>query len=575
MFVALNNGNGTFQAPQLAVADLGVNSGWRVDQHPRFLADLTGDGRADIVGFGDAGVWVALNNGNGTFQAPQFVLQDFGHASNQSPIKHVFVLMLENRSFDHMLGFSGITGTDAATGQPTTIDGLKGTESNSFEGRTSTVETGATDVMAKGPGHNFLDVLEQLCGPGAVYPSGGPYPPVDNSGFVSNYVKHADANSAGDVMKCFSPSQLPVLNVLAREFVVCDHWFSSMPGPTGPNRMFAHAATCGVFDDGPSNAEIFGTFLPGGGFKFRGGNIFDQLEKAGVKYRIYANDSFPDVAEHDGISWLFDGREFEDFAKDLRKSSFDAGYVFIEPSYDALDHYEDGNSQHPSGSVAAGERFIKATYEAIRNSPVWEKSLLIITWDEHGGFYDHVIPPSAPGTEERGRDHGFTFEQLGPRVPAIVVSPLIPRNLIEHRPFDHTAIPATLRRVFNLPALGERDGLSGGVDQLAGLVARTDAPLTLPGVTPAGVAALAPTPLSAKIAPRHPAELLSDDPEGNKAALLHSAVVQHLQVAPPEQHAAIRARVQLLKTNADAFAYLKEVEQLVRAKRVQAGLVHA
>jgi phospholipase C len=517
-----------------------------------------------------------------------------------SAIKHVFVLMLENRSFDNMLGFSGINGIDAETGQPTKVDGLNGSESNSFGGRTYTVATGAADVMSIGPGHDFTDVLEQLCGPDAAYSSGGAYPPIDNSGYVASYAKRVENEIAnrkaqilatsplamaqiaaldklvskidrGEVMKCFKPSQLPVLNALACEFVVCDHWFSSMPGPTEPNRMFMHAASSGKFDDSPTKKEILEAIgLPGGGFEFKHGTVFQLLEKAGVKYRIYAADDTPFAAEFDGISVLFDIRDFEDFAKELRNPSFNAGYIHIEPSYDVLDGFEDGNSQHPSGSVAAGERFIKATYEAIRSSPLWEKSLLIITWDEHGGFYDHAIPGSAQGTGERGRKHGFTFEQLGPRVPAVIVSPLIPRNLIEHRLFDHTAIPATLCRVFNLPSFGTRDGLSGGVDQLAVLAEpRTDAPMKLPDVTPAGAVALALTKPTAKTSPRHPDALVSDDPHGNKAALLHSAVNQHLQVTPAEQHGAILDRVRLLSTHAEVFAYLNDVKQLVHAKRVQ------
>ena len=531
---------------------------------------------------------------------------------SSSPIKHVFVLMLENRSFDHMLGFSGITGIDALTGKLTTIDGLTGNETNSFTDsagvvHTRKVDTGAADVMDIGPGHEFVDVLEQLCGSGVKYPNGGPYPTIDNLGYVSSYantvaneIKSRKAQVAiepdfamrqlrlaaldklaleldpGDVMKCFSQSQLPVLNALAREFVVCDHWFSSMPGPTEPNRYFMHAATCGTFDESPTRGEILLALeLRGSDFEFKHGTVFKQLKKAGVKYRIYADDDHPVVAELDGVSYD-DIREFEDFKKDLKDPSFDAGFVHIEPSYDALDHFEDGNSQHPNGSVAAGERFIKDTYEAIRSSPeVWDKSLLIITWDEHGGFYDHVPPGPAKPTGERGRKHGFMFDQLGPRVPAVIVSPLIRGNLIEHRTFDHTAIIATLCRVFKLPSLGARDGINGGVDHLVGLAFRSETPPTLPDVATAGVAAFASTRPSTKTAARRPAALLSDDPYGNLAALLHSAVVQHLQVAPAEQRAAILARVRLLTTHADAFAYLREVEQLVREKRVRAGVAHA
>jgi len=184
-------------------------------------------------------------------------------------------------------------------------------------------------------------------------------------------------------------------------------------------------------------------------------------------------------------------------------------------------------------------------------------------------FYDHVIPPPAPSTGERGRKHSFVFDQLGPRVPAIVVSPLIPRNLIDHRPYDHTAIPATLRRLFKISALGDRDGISGGVDHLAGLAVRTDTPVKLPEVA-APAAASKPLLMSAKIAPRRPQASLADDPHGNIAALIHSAAVEHLEVTPPEQHAAIRVRVSQLRTHADAFEYLKEVEHLVDAARAKA-----
>src|SRR5262245_56179973 len=144
-------------------------------------------------------------------------------------------------------------------------------------------------------------------------------------------------------MRCFAPDKLPVLNALAREFVVCDRWFSSMPGPTEPNRMFAHAATCGKFDESPTDAEILVAIgTPGGGFKFKQGTVYDLLKKRDVKYRIYANDRFRVAAELDGVSVASDIREFEDLAEDLKDPSFDAGYVHIEPSYDVLDDFRDG-----------------------------------------------------------------------------------------------------------------------------------------------------------------------------------------------------------------------------------------
>src|ERR1035438_10025224 len=137
-------------------------------------------------------------------------------------IRHVFVLMLENRAFDHMLGFSGITGSDAVTGQPTQINGLTGSETNQFGGQSYGVAQPAEYTMPVDPAHEFPDVLTQLCGPGAVYPSGGAYPPIVNSGFVASYVQ-SGGSDPGQILRCFAPSQLPVLNALAREFVVCDN----------------------------------------------------------------------------------------------------------------------------------------------------------------------------------------------------------------------------------------------------------------------------------------------------------------------------------------------------------------
>ena len=370
-------------------------------------------------------------------------------ASLVSNIKHVFVLMLENRSFDHMLGFSGITGTDAATGQATSIDGLNGSESNSYNGVTYPVQRGAPDRAPHDPPHGFPGVLEQLCGEGAVYVSGEPYPPINNSGFVSVYARSHPELPDG-AMRCFTPDQVPVLTALAQEFVVCDRWFSSMPGPTEPNRLFVHAGTAGFFDEAPTHKEYAEAFSsPWSGIAFEQGTIFDRLREAGLKWRIYGCDSFPNVAMLKGVSRTFDIDDFdEDFASDVASPSYDAAYTFIEPSYDAFSEYEDGNSHHPLGSVKAGELLIKKTYEALRRSPIWESSMLIVTYDEHGGFYDHVAPPAARATGSKGRKYGFTFDQLGPRVPAIIVSPRIPRNLIDHRTYEHSSVVSTLVRLF-------------------------------------------------------------------------------------------------------------------------------
>jgi phospholipase C len=139
-------------------------------------------------------------------------------------IKHVFVLMLENRSFDHMLGLSGITGTDALTGNPTAINGTSAANQNIYNEKPYPITPGADLVMPFDPSHEFPDVVQQLCGEGVMY-TGGAYPAINNSGFVADYAatiakENPAATNFGEIMKCYSADQLPILNQLANEFCV-------------------------------------------------------------------------------------------------------------------------------------------------------------------------------------------------------------------------------------------------------------------------------------------------------------------------------------------------------------------
>ena len=170
--------------------------------------------------------------------------------------------MLENRSFDHLLGFSNLQGTDAVAGQPTTIEGLDAALAWNLDpdGKRVGVSSPADWVMPHDPGHEFNEVKVQLCG------VQGQYPHIDNSGFVANYA-HVDRANASEIMKCYAPDQLPVITTLAREFAVCDHWFSSMPGPTWPNRFFLHAASSGGLDHSPTKVNVASSLLFNG-YKF-------------------------------------------------------------------------------------------------------------------------------------------------------------------------------------------------------------------------------------------------------------------------------------------------------------------
>jgi phospholipase C len=437
-----------------------------------------------------------------------FLRSLFGRRKSSSPIKHVFVLMLENRSFDHMLGFSGITGRDAVTGLTRTIDGLPGSPAVSDVGVSGAVDTvaPATPALLKlpsnaGPGHEFGDALIQLCGTAATY-GGGPYPPFqkNTNSFLSTtpLVTHAGSNEPA---KCYTAAQVPIINELATQFAVCDAWFSSMPGPTWPNRFFIHAASSGGLDDSPSGAASFGN-VAFDGYTFNNGSIFDALDDACVEWRIFAGDSFPQVLALSGMTINeLEGRvhDYDDFAEAVNDKDFSTSYVFIEPDYGndlppSAEDYTCGNSQHPVDDVTRGERLIKDVYETIRNSPHWNSSVLLVTYDEHGGFFDHVPPPGAaegvvsPGdgiADEDNNHHDFTFMQLGLRVPAIVISPLIPKGTVDNTRYDHTSLLATLESFFRLKPLTNRDAGANTLNHLFSLASpRTDAPTTLTNPAP-------------------------------------------------------------------------------------------
>ena len=494
-----------------------------------------------------------------------------------SQVKHVFVLMLENRSLDHLLGFSGITGKDAVTGQPTAIEGLTGNESNSLNGQSYPVTHPADWSMPVDPCHEFLCVVQQLTGQKSY--AGGPYPPIDCSGFVANYAANGGSANPGEIMKCYDPNQLPVINSLAKEFVVCDNWFSSMPGPTWPNRYFVHAGSSGGLDHSPSTEEIALWFVDG--MPLNNGTIFDKLKHAGKKWHIYRGDEFPQSFSLKGVHYLRDTTPLRKFQKEVGSTShpYKYDYTFIEPNYgDVINNsYLNGTSQHPLDNVVCGEWLIKYVYESIRQSPVWNESLLIVTWDEHGGFYDHQHPKPtvAPGdnsTTSKLNKYHFPFTQLGVRVPAIVVSPLIPQNLIDHRIYDHSSAPATVEAIFGLSAITKRDAQANNVASLVILSSPRATPQTLPAPSSAGAQCPFPNP-AAPAAPLAAPEAavglvarpLEPPDEGNLPGFLNIAQRVDRELTPPELHAAVMAKHELsLSTRANAAAYLAEVRQKVR-----------
>ncbi len=459
-------------------------------------------------------VWEGLNC---FFRAiSKIVATNFKNRKNtESKIDHVFVLMLENRSYDHILGFSNIRGFDSITGERKIANGIDNHIHSNINPETEEqvfVKTPA-DFSLKGkdkdPGHSFDKTLTQLCGNGAQYPdpTSGGYPEINNSGFIQSHID-IGSDTPNRIMDCFSKEQLPVLNKLAEEFAICDNWFSSLPGPTTPNRFFLLAATSGglLANPKPENIsveDIISGIL--GGVKFENGHIFDELDEKCIKWLVFSGDDFPSCILLDGmineqINFV-NGRikDMDSFERIVSNPGFAEKFIFIEPKYNGgaeinpgLGDFTCGDSMHPLDDVTRGEKLIKRVYETIRNSPHWQKSVLLITFDEHGGFYDHVEPPKTvpPGDivvfDED--DFKFKFDQLGPRVPTIIVSPRIKKGTIDSVVYDHTSVLSTIENMFGLGNLTERDKNANNFLHLFSLdEARGDTPETLPDIVDSGL----------------------------------------------------------------------------------------
>lgn len=487
-------------------------------------------------------------------------------------IANVFVLMLENHSFDNLFAMSRIPGIYAATTN----------NKNSFGGKDYPVQSGAPTSMPTDPGHEFPDVVEQLCGAGATYLPGSAYPPINNSGFAANYATTTSEGPVpapadiGDIMKCFDTShQLPVIYQLATEFALCDQWFSSLPGPTWPNRFFVHGASSSGLDHSPSGAEIV-AWETVSGFTYPHGSLFDALNKANVKWRIY-NDregpisgAIPQVTSLKGIT-LIDANSFANFEADLH-SPFAYQYTFIEPNYGDITNnsYTGGTSQHPMDGVTGGENLLKATYEAIRNSPLWYCSLLIVTYDEHGGFYDSFAPGSAvapgDGSSSKLNKYGFTFTQYGVRVPAVVISPYVAKGVVDHTIYDHASVPATLERMNGLPALTQRDANANDVRHLISLASpRTDCPVTLNKPALPTVALAMPSPALAAAVALQPVPDAGSLP-GFLGIMLKTEL--ELSGGTDAEKAAIIANFKQVKTRGDAQIYIEKVSKKLQEARV-------
>jgi len=361
-------------------------------------------------------------------------------------LKHIVVLMMENRSFDHMLG-----GLKSKYPQ---INGLTGNESNpDANGTMIKVQPNASyqGQLDHDPDHHFPGVDLQIFG-------GDPNRVANMQGFIKSYATQGTGvQGCHAIMNFFPPDKLPVLTTLATEYAVFNGWFSSIPGPTICNRAFAHYGTS--FGNVDMNMfYITDPIL----------SVYERMVNAGHTAKIYYYDQQSSTME---IVNLLNNQPklfgtFAQFVGDCKSGNLPE-YSFIEPNY--TDHPGPGggeilaSDQHPDHNVKAGERFIAMVHNTIRAIPeLWESTALLVVYDEHGGLYDHVVPPACTpdgyvaSAAATGTGMPFKFDRLGIRVPAILISPYVAKGTVvpgpespsSQRIFEHASIPATVTEHF-------------------------------------------------------------------------------------------------------------------------------
>jgi phospholipase C len=382
-------------------------------------------------------------------------------------IEHVVVVMLENRSFDHMLGYLSLPVAEGGKGR-TNIDGLTGpaVNRNTYAGADYPVHHLSATMFggeAEDPDHSGASVDEQLAGGG--------------QGFVANYARISRARAAqlgvpvpdpGLVMGYYTGDDLPVYDHLAAEYCVVDRWFSSVPGATWPNRLYSIAGrAAGSRDDVSPPIYALPSFVR-------------YLDQHNVDWRWYSFDPAtlravdPEyrLSRHERFAFV-DSRTLSTLERAVGELTEEglsflddvaAGRLpqvsWIDPRFKDLRVLgPDSNDDHPPSDVIAGQDLLLTIYHALSSAPTWEKTLMIVLYDEHGGFYDHVVPPAAV-------DEDPQFQRLGVRVPALLVSPLVSAGsssseLAPDIHFDHTSIAKTILTRFcktdgQIPALTAR-----------------------------------------------------------------------------------------------------------------------
>jgi phospholipase C len=368
---------------------------------------------------------------------------------------------MENRSFDHMLGYLSKHGGRGD------VDGLRGSEKNHYKGRDYLSFRLTDTVFLESPCHRHECVVNQV--------NGGKL-----DGFVADFAKQyeKDGVDPGKVMGYYTAAQVPVYDALAQEFLICQRWFAAHPGPTFPNRFYTLTGRLdrdvyGRYQfDNPHGDDFTPVFTR---------TIFDHLTEHAVSWHYYEH-GYCFLRMFERYTWddeyIVDARDpVKGFFANAREGTLPS-VSFIDPDFIDV---PPGNDDGPPANIADGQRLVAEIVQALREGSSWNKTLFVITYDEHGGFFDHVAPPAAIPVS--------AINEYGVRVPTFVISPWVDPGTVTDIVFDHTSIAKTIARCFmsaNPPDMGERVAAANDLSMVLRPILRTDTPtIPLPPKPPA------------------------------------------------------------------------------------------
>ena len=351
-------------------------------------------------------------------------------------IKNIVVVMMENRSFDHLLGYLSLNKFSRPE-----VEGLQ--DAPDWNAKVASVYQGASfppwhcndpfSALPGDPPHERGPIAVQVGDKvNGVYPM---------NGFVSNYatVSPVLPGDQPPVMSYFTPDEAPVTGFLADSFAICDRWFSSLPGGTQPNRLMAMS--------GLSHIDVNAFPLPDQPL------VYDWLNEREITWRVY-HEGMPFFAMMPRWTMsIFDENHFrslDHLDNDIMEAQPGElpNVIFMEPTYTDAPHVGPSSDDHAPTDIKSGQEFLLQVYKAFSSDlGIWAGTVIIITYDEHGGFFDHVPPVPLVTNPPPGVNYP-AFETSGVRVPALIVSPFVQKGTVFHGLLDHTSILKFIGQVF-------------------------------------------------------------------------------------------------------------------------------